>query len=438
MAAFNAATTVSTAANGTVEIGEGYRTGLTIQPLVLAGATVYVDVAQLDSVPSAVISDPAKAAWWIEFVYGEDVAQAVAVQAGEDVSPETAEVVADATSSDVDLAESLLRFAKGTWLYRNWPLPDRSGVPVLTFSDERGLECELGTLAAYLEDAFGGLQVAEALLRDNIEYIQALALAAGRGEVAPARMRAVLRAAMESVVLDDAAYTYLENLEATLAEPTGTAASVAPSRVQESAWSRVRGMIDDLIGRPLVVAMGDEPLEGKATVAWGLVPPRTLSTSEDNVDWSIRVRPDGSWADVTVAVKVHPEARESSEEYFAAVGFGEALPAAIVALDEPSRVSGAGVPSTLLGFDQVPVSELPTSPDPVNVKVFVPRYSASTASGTFVGSTFSEREAIARQVRLLVDEPARSSSLAYQADLAAYDVDPQAPWFPLARDRDAD
>ncbi len=423
-----------------VRIGDDRPLGLTIQPVVAAGATFFVDVGNIGAVPHALITDFEKASWWLDYVFGSDVAREVARQT--ESSMPTSVIVRAAPAAP---ARPLLRFAKGLWLYRYWPLPDRparTNIPPLSEVDERAIEAELGTLAWDLEDVLGGTDVAAGLLGGLVDYIDDLALAATGTQLAP-RVRAIVRAVMESVVVDDATYVRLENLEAGLT-PADESEVAATGSVLVRFFRTVRSLASG--PGPQLAMMGGTGLRGSTSIAWGRVAPRTVTSAEDNVSWSFSEGLGTQGGEFTVSVPVHRDSRALTDAYFAAIYVDDAaFPEAVVELfAEPD---GAGI--RLAGTTRVPNGTMPTPPsdDPadviatsgrVRVRVSSERFLSAFPAGAPVAATEPERDTVSNLIRQLIpiSTPAGSAieaDLGYelQALMPAYEVDATAPWFRL-------
>ena len=408
-------------AEGVIRVGER-PAGLSAQAVALSGALLVVNVEKLDEIPHVRVADYDRASWWLPFVLGQGIADAV----GElDRLGAQGEQTADADAGD--LAGPLLRLAVGMWLYRWWPLPDSAtSVPILSDSDERALECELGAIAWFVDEVFGGTAVAGGLLEPNVEFVDEQARAAIDGQPTE-RVLALTRAVLDSVQLDQGVATRMENLE-TLLESRLEAKASGVAEAKASATRRIVEWVRNAVSPPAGeaafgwVTMGAAPsgatevAEGKATIEWGRVPPRTLSSAEDNVSWSLQGRI------LTVRVAVHPDSRELDDVYFAAVfGPSDLIPAVVVELTDLEESEDQE--RFLVGSIETPVGvEMGDS----RVIVTTENYCSPARVGNAVAGTSEGRAEVARIVGALVEG---DSELMYQHDWAAFHVEPTAPWF---------
>lgn len=408
-------------AEGVIRVG-GRPSGLSAQAVALSGALLVVDVEKLGEVPHVRVADYDRASWWLPFVLGQGIADAV----GElDRSGGQGQHTVDAEAGD--LAGPLLRLAVGLWLYRWWPLPDsETSVPVLSANDERALECELGAIAWFVDEVFGGTAVARGLLEPNVEFVDEQARAAIDGRPTE-RVLALTRAVLDSVQLDQGLATRMENLETRL-ESRLEEETAGVTEAQTSATRRIVEWFRNVVSPPAGdvafgwVTMGAAHsgatgvVEGKATVEWGRVPPRTLSSAEDNVSWSLRGRI------LTVRVAVHPDSRELDDVYFAAVfGRNDLIPEVVVELTDLEESEDQE--RFLVGSIETPVGvEMGDS----RVIVTTENYCSPVRVGNAIACTTQDRVEIARIVGALVEG---DSELTYQRDRAAFHVEPAAPWF---------
>jgi hypothetical protein len=248
------------------------------------------------------------------------------------------------------------------------------------------------------------------------------------GQASPARVRAVVRALIESVPVDDATFVRLANWDEILgAAPTvGEEPESAAARLRRWFAASARNVATGSTGlRPsTAIAKGGRSSSGQDTVEWGRVPPRTLSSAEDNVSWAFQRESGTSHGDFTVAVDIHPASRELSDSFFAAVFLADSLlPDAVVELDEVSEADAR----RLAGSALVAGRAFEAAAGRVRVRVGSERYVAATPSGASVAATPADRDRVVGIVQaLIVGRP----EFADQAMLPAYEVDPAAPWFP--------
>lgn len=398
-----------------VRVGAPRTANLSVQAVVVSGATVYIDVDDLSAVPTAVIHDETKASSWVAFVFGTDVESAVARQFRND--PGGSEVAAAKAGP---LAKPLTRMAIGLWLYRWWPLPDRTDVPVLSETDEVALEAELGVLAWFADELFDGQDVAASLLEDKLDFVDACAESALRTGVNRRRVLALVQATIDSVSGDEAAMTRLVNLEGLLAEADVPTAEADTAPVAARALASIA---DAFRGRPQLVAMG-QTLSGTGSLEWGRIPPRTISSAEGTVEWSFSQREGYSTGDFSVSVPIHPDSRAVTDTYVAMVYFNaDPAPEVVIELGALPAEDGSG--QRLFGSAEIPKRALPAVPVSVNVQISSDQYLAASRIGTPVAASAGDRDRVASLLSHLVRDEA---TFARNVALPAYEVDSQAPW----------
>lgn len=131
--------------------------------LPVAGGLLELNVSAPDQGLSALISDVVDAAWWVPFVFGDDVLEAL-TQLDEDEDAEAR--IVTVVPRDEELSETALRLLYGFWL-RRWAPPRVYGTPV----EEWLLDSELGALAARGEALFGSDEVAVAMLQGHRAHL---------------------------------------------------------------------------------------------------------------------------------------------------------------------------------------------------------------------------------------------------------------------------
>lgn len=135
------------------------------QSLPVAGGALDVDVSDPLQPLRAHVADVAAAAWWLPFVFGDEVAIAVADLA-EDATGGSVTVECEAAG---DLYTPARRLLTGFWLRRWWP-SDRQGIPPV---QEWLLEVELGALAYAADMLFTSQAPARDLLEDHLGILGA-------------------------------------------------------------------------------------------------------------------------------------------------------------------------------------------------------------------------------------------------------------------------
>ncbi len=410
-------------ADGSIAIG-ARPGGLSAQALQADGGEIVADVADIAATPPFVLlREPRRAAWWLSFVLGQDVAEEVAAMLDD---PALDEASGDATPGD--LSDAVLRLAKALWLYRRWPSPERSGTPVLSEDDERILEAEMGVLAWHAAELFGGLDLACDFLADNLELIEDLAVRSSA--TVPERAQALVRASIESVVLDQATLTRLQNIDALLGEALDAAdeaATPATAGIVERARGWLRDRLEALAPTPATAYRGadDEQMVGselrsfggRVAVEFGRVPPRTLSALPDDHRWTVTWRDGDAPAESELAVRLTGGARPPWGRYVAAVHDGRSpLPQVLVPLTLSLDDDGSVVGTARIDRD---VFEAETS----RVRVFHEDFLAPGELGSPTLAREAEQVEVLRLVRALTAETGGDAAFK-----AAYDLPAGAPW----------
>lgn len=398
---------------GSVEIGEP-PSGPGAHFFPVFGGLVGVDVVEPERVPFASLVDVARAAWWLEAVYGGAVAAAAV-----DLAPPVDEDSPDlqdgahaprhvaAALSPGHLWTPLVRFGIGTWIQRWWPTSD--GGPRVRL-DETLMDLENGVLAWSLEFVLGGTSAAAALLEG---HVAAVLDSLENRSPDNALLRPVLRAIMESVPVTDEQYEGLREHESRLdlvAAEVATLTDDALARLYNDAaavddpW-RARGAQSDLAHGPLT-SRGDRLGPKMFAVDIEQVPTRSVSWAPDAVSGSLRA--------VVGALEVTVELRAgdipTEQPLFARVFLDDdVVPASVVEL-APSSASYAGV-ARIQGR---------ALPEDFSLDVFTPSLMASPDP---VRSA-RLREAVEPIFEALV-ESARTTGFEHEP---VQDLEPSAPW----------
>ncbi|WP_409046956.1 hypothetical protein AB2L57_09625 [Microbacterium sp. HA-8] len=314
-----------------VVVGRGEQGGLRIAPdnfvpgggvlsqvLPVAGGLIEVNVGAPDLGLAALISDLDASAWWVPFVFGDDVAAALAL-IDEDDNAE-ARIVA-VSPRDEELVEAALRLVYGFWL-RRWAPPGVYGGPI----QEWLVDAELGALAARAEVLFGSDDVAVALLKGKHERLAA-ALADIVRSTDPAELAAVFTAGTVAGVVQRAAFAAADLMDpdapggdvlASSVDALRSALRTVPPDSTSPVASDVELAVHDAVERSLadlkeslrgfrqeVFALTTSavhgPTEGSGPVDWTAVHPRQLSNGEDSISWAVDVSHDEPVVIVTAA-----------------------------------------------------------------------------------------------------------------------------------------
>lgn len=242
---------------------------------------------------TATIERPSVAGWWINHVYGNDVADAVADLA----KMETAES-RDVETQNTELSDLISRLMLGLWMRRWRPS---------AFGDIRAirewlLDAELGELAWRSELVFGSIAPARELLAAALPEITA-ELAAGRrpksGDGVASQLvatfvnRAAL-AALDTLFTDTPGYGELDRLLTVDDNGDDDDPEPQPVNAVKSEYELVAGDRDD----------EDSLAEGATDVDWGELHPRSVNADLDAVDWTVTERDGERWIDVTVRADV--------------------------------------------------------------------------------------------------------------------------------------
>jgi len=309
------------AAGGLLVSPQGYREaeGVLVQGLPVAGGMLDLHIGAPEQGLRALIADVDDAAWWVPFVFGDDVLTALVDLAAD---PDASARVVAVAPRDVELAETARRLVYGLWL-RRWLPPAVYPAPVAEWL----LDSELGALAARGEVLFGGDEIAVALLQGTqarlsaeLEHVlatteaSALAAAFVPGTVAGVVQRAAFAAvdllepdapgaaglaasvaAVRDAVRDAVRGTMrAESHQAT--PPAAGAGADADADAGLDALSAsledLRAAIDDGRQSEYALAAGDsfagmftETSAGSEPVDWTAVHPRQLSADSDALTW---------------------------------------------------------------------------------------------------------------------------------------------------------
>lgn len=403
--------------DGTVCLGATRPTGLLTQAVDLDGGTLIIDLNDIAAPPFAELTDVRRALWWLTFVFGDEVADGVRIATEADLDQSVRSPIARPSL----FSNPVLRFAVGLWLYRWWPSSDRPGVAELTERGERWLATELGILAWYAEDAFGGKDVAEALLRDNVQFVIHTASQSSGTDHPLAAVRAVI----ESVAVDDFTYAKLSRLEDVL---LGAAVSLAEleDEIAEHANLALTRVLGKSLGSDFVF-LGDgnkdpsglsaQSLRGRvvangtATVEWGRVRPRVLGSQENNVRWEVRDEGDGHGT-IEINVPIGDRWDGAAAVYAAVYCSAAAYPDSIIEL--APAASGA----TELGG--IVAIRRPIASDSVRFIVFT---DDQLTDRNPLAATPEERARIVGRVEQL------RSAWHYESDeIAPFEREPSDPW----------
>lgn len=241
---------------------------------VVAGGAVVLNPEYPDQEMGAEINDIDAAAWWLEGVFGEDVARAAL--AGD----ESAEVAVKWGT----LAAPLRRVAMGTWLLRWWPT--RSAAHAIAGLDELLLVADIGTAAWEAEPCMPDPDLTASLLQESTgAIVQAAAqvqrLSGAELDAADALLWRAARAAHHegdpSTPEWRAVYDLLEaksEADSAVAQTLATLEQFLATREGQSAPVSV----------PAFVA-GDEGWDDEwwQAVDWAQVNPRTVGADDQNI-----------------------------------------------------------------------------------------------------------------------------------------------------------
>lgn len=235
------------------------------------GAVVGIDLTDPDGRLYTLVSDHARAAWWLSHVYDDAVSRAVgaAVAAGESGEAEVATTLALPENRGW-LWNALYRYGAGRWLQQFWPSHDAwdvaPGSPAPRI-DEPLIDLEVGVCAWSCQFVLGGLSPARQYLQGREQQLLELARG-GAGD--PGLIGPALRATIESVPLPDPVVAELraqESIEATVAREhpsdddiaeASSAMLLVQARGASTDTTRLRFDVDprQLPGRALSAAPG--------------------------------------------------------------------------------------------------------------------------------------------------------------------------------------
>lgn len=271
--------------------------------LPVAGGLIELNVSAPDQGLSALISDVVDAAWWVPFVFGDDVLEAL-MRLDEDEDAE-ARVVAVAPR-DEELSETAVRLLYGFWL-RRWAPPGVYGTRV----EEWLVDSELGALAARGEVLFGTDEVAVALLEGHQAHL-ADALAEVARSTAPSALADAFARDTVAGVVQRAAFAAADLLQpdapggaelacaieaARAARRSTTLSAPAEADLASAALASLAELRESLQGLPqqeIALAAGahDGPTSGSVPVDWTAVHPRQFSADDSAVRWGVDVTGD--------------------------------------------------------------------------------------------------------------------------------------------------
>lgn len=248
------------------------------------GGVMGVQVDDDLAIPFSAVSDPVAAAWWLELVYGEAVALAVAEIAeelrGESGPDERVPLSQAVPVTKGPLFPAAVRFGVGSWIDRWWPSSDAAPVPL----DQTKLNLELGVLAWTLEFLFGGLGAASARLAEAVAPLTELA----RNDSVPDDnlLRPALRATLESVPLPPETAGELAKLEQAIIALGTSRPDLSDAGLTDvlRSWGREERRVVSPRRRIAMVARGGNSVARHFPVAIDLCPPRSLSWSERAIE----------------------------------------------------------------------------------------------------------------------------------------------------------
>lgn len=285
--------------------GAGRPVGAFASALHVQGAYLVFDIRRQDP-PFASVYDLDAASWWVEDLFGSEVAELLDPEAAPAASGVGASDGETTTRVHVDhsgIFPALRRLALGAWLDRYWP----AGVPDVGELDVPLLQIELAALAWRLNGIFVSEQPAGPLLEPNARRLLELArdsigtndervreiildaLTAGT-EALPADTPALPAIAdtLDRYLDDDPLTTWDLELETLFDEEFALSAQLegAPNA---TAGSEHRGRA------------ADAAPESSDSVDWQQVPPRVVDWDDGQVRFSLSRGADGTW---TVPVRV--------------------------------------------------------------------------------------------------------------------------------------
>ncbi len=269
---------------------------------VLGGTVLHRADAAASDLPRALILDVEPALLWLGALYGPAVVDAVLAT---DQDGETRTVTA--APQDPDAADRLRLLTRALWYGRWWPSGDPADPEERPVLDEGLLAIDTGTLAweagMFLEDD----ELADILLgRSRVALLSALSRARGL----TGRLREHVDGRLANAVdatLDLAAPEDPDALLDVLAQLRDDAAQADAAVTQALAtWDESLPVVEEELASTAATSADAEFRAVRyTTVDWALVPPRSVSSAEYNVTYSLTDANGGALVEVEVEAGDH-------------------------------------------------------------------------------------------------------------------------------------
>ena len=380
------------------------------------GGLIGVDVVDTDKVPFASLVDVSLAAWWLEAVYGAEVAAAAVELAPPLATEEDSETDTEDPASRVDtslhhlavelnpgpLWIPLIRFGIGTWIQRWWPSSDSEPRVRL---DETLMDLEVGVLAWSLEFVLGGTSAAAALLEGHVDEV--IDILENRSPD-DALLGPVLRAIIESVSVIDDQYELLREHEERL-ELVAHSANALTDEALALLYDDLLVTDNSYISRRARADFGERDPNVRSTESFvdiEQVPARSVSWTQDAV-WA---RVHGISGALEVDVRVRAGDVPTDLPLFARVFFNDnLLPSSVIEL---TRDGGSYVGTARPEGD--------TLPDSFMVDIFTPSLMARPDP--------ARSERLRAAVEPILEELVGSALTVNIEAVPVQDLRPSAPW----------